>query len=388
VFGLGFIPAKAESVVVLLCRECSSGAIKGMDWDMTQWQPLIEDQAFLPWLVKVPSEHEQQRARQVTTQQINKLEEVWKSKPDAGPEDLKQSNPDEEAQPVQSAYEDAYQYKSIYTPLVKLEADYDKVMKESQTQDNISVRWDIGLNKKRIAWFSFQRVDADLRLVPGDELRLRYAGDSMRPAWQSVGHVIKLNIVQNEEVALELRSSQGAPVDVSYPFSIDFVWKSTSFDRMTKAMQVFAAEESAMSAYLYHKILGHDVAEKKFRVPMPKRFSAPGLPELNHSQIEAVKAVLSKPLSLIQGPPGTGKTVTSAAVVFHLVKQNKGRGQVLVCAPSNVAVDQLTEKIHATGLKVVRLCAKSREAVSSPVEFLTLHWQVKRLDTSTELQKL
>jgi chaperonin cofactor prefoldin len=36
-------------------------------------------------------------------------------------------------------------------------------------------------------------------------------------------------------------------------------------------------------------------------------------------------------------------------------------GQVLVCAPSNVAVDQLTEKIHATGLKVVRLCAKSRE---------------------------
>lgn len=27
-------------------------------------------------------------------------------------------------------------------------------------------------------------------------------------------------------------------------------------------------------------------------------------------------------------------------------------------------------------LKVVRLCAKSREAVSSPVEHLTLHYQV------------
>ena len=26
--------------------------------------------------------------------------------------------------------------------------------------------------------------------------------------------------------------------------------------------------------------------------------------------------------------------------------------QVLVCAPSNIAVDQLTEKIHRTGLKV------------------------------------
>lgn len=37
--------------------------------------------------------------------------------------------------------------------------------------------------------------------------------------------------------------------------------------------------------------------------------------------------------------------------------------QVLVCAPSNVAVDHLTAKISATGLRVVRLCAKSREAV-------------------------
>jgi regulator of nonsense transcripts 1 len=50
--------------------------------------------------------------------------------------------------------------------------------------------------------------------------------------------------------------------------------------------------------------------------------------------------------------------------------------QVLVCAPSNVGVDQLAEKIAATGLKVVRLCAKSREAVASPVEHLTLHHQV------------
>ncbi|EPS71258.1 hypothetical protein M569_03501, partial [Genlisea aurea] len=40
--------------------------------------------------------------------------------------------------------------------------------------------------------------------------------------------------------------------------------------------------------------------------------------------------------------------------------------------------------------KVVRLCAKSREAVSSPVEHLTLHYQVRHLDTSekSELHKL
>ena len=110
------------------------------------------------------------------------------------------------------------------------------------------------------------------------------------------------------------------------------------------------------------------------------------MPELNHSQVYAVKSVLQKPLSLIQGPPGTGKTVTSATIVYHLAKTNSG--QVLVCAPSNVAVDQLTEKIHATGLKVVRLTAKSREALESPVSFLTLHEQVQNNDTNVELQKL
>ena len=48
-------------------------------------------------------------------------------------------------------------------------------------------------------------------------------------------------------------------------------------------------------------------------------------------------------------------------------------GQVLVTAPSNVAVDQLTEKIAATGLRVVRLASKTREATTSSVDHLCLH---------------
>lgn len=82
------------------------------------------------------------------------------------------------------------------------------------------------------------------------------------------------------------------------------------------------------------------------------------------------------------------KTVTSATIVYHLAQQTQG--QVLVCAPSNVAVDQLTEKIHLTGLKVVRLAAKSREAVSTSVDFLTLHQLVDQLalQTKNELYRL
>ena len=50
VFLLGFIPAKSDSVVVLLCREpcLSLGALKEMDWDLAQWSPLIEDRCVTP----------------------------------------------------------------------------------------------------------------------------------------------------------------------------------------------------------------------------------------------------------------------------------------------------------------------------------------------------
>lgn len=54
-------------------------------------------------------------------------------------------------------------------------------------------------------------------------------------------------------------------------------------------------------------------------------------------------------------------------------------GKVLVCAPSNIAVDQLTEKINSTGVKAVRLCARSRESINSPVDYLSLHEQIRHL---------
>jgi hypothetical protein len=37
--------------------------------------------------------------------------------------------------------------------------------------------------------------DSDLRLMPGDELRLKYLGDLQKP-WSGVGHVIKVRKIQ------------------------------------------------------------------------------------------------------------------------------------------------------------------------------------------------
>ena len=143
---------------------------------------------------------------------------------------------------------------------------------------------------------------------------------------------------------------------------------------MQTALRKFAVDDSSVSAYIYHRLLGHDVDDVLFRTHLPRHFSAPNLPDLNRSQVYAVKHALQRPLSLIQGPPGTGKTVTSATIIYQLVKLHGG--PVLVCAPSNTAVDQLCEKVDKTGLKVVRVCAKSREALETPVAHLALHNQV------------
>ena len=55
VFVLGFIPAKADSVVVLLCRQpcAAQNTLKDMNWEQESWRPLITDRQLLSWLVKV-----------------------------------------------------------------------------------------------------------------------------------------------------------------------------------------------------------------------------------------------------------------------------------------------------------------------------------------------
>lgn len=390
VFLLGFIPAKTDSVVMVLCRSSclDSQSLKEKDWDVSQWLPLIEDRCFLPWLVKVPEEAEKLLARNISAESINKLEALWKKDPSATLQDLEKPGGEEEVpDPVVLKYDDAFHYQRVFGKLVDLEADFDKKMKESQAQENVTVRWEEALNKKMLCNFRFNaRAETDLRLVPGDELKLVYPGDGGNKPWDSQGYVVTKNL--DDEFVMELPRSRGMPLDQTFGFRIEFVWKSTSFDRMRHAMKLLAVDEYSVTGYLYHLLLGHDVEEQSINYNPPSRITAPGLPELNHSQMTAVRTVLQRPLSLIQGPPGTGKTVTSATIVYHLTKQSGS--QVLVCSPSNVAVDHLTDKIHKTGLKVVRLSARSRESVDSNVDFLCLHNLVRQLaiQSKSELWKL
>ena len=64
---------------------------------------------------------------------------------------------------------------------------------------------------------------------------------------------------------------------------------------------------------------------------------------LNTSQQHAVDNARKYRVSLVHGPPGTGKTTTACAIVCD-IKKNFDYKKILVCAETNLAVDNLAIK--------------------------------------------
>ena len=65
--------------------------------------------------------------------------------------------------------------------------------------------------------------------------------------------------------------------------------------------------------------------------------------EKDESQHDAFMAAINKDITFIWGPPGTGKSYTLSAIIMALHKMPKER--TAVCCLSNVAVDQLVNKV-------------------------------------------
>ena len=215
-------------------------------------------------------------------------------------------------------------------------------------------------------------------------LRLNSGGIRQRgKKWEATGKVVRYT---EGEVALEIRGDCPTTIEEA----------STSWTLCGRARRLTAcrgAEDVGRRRRVVVWVLVSQTVRTRRRAPGPERVERTGqggawTTRIESFQASAVRAVVREPLALIQGPPGTGKTVTSAAIVYHMAKQKLG--QVLVAAPSNIAVDQLTEKIHATGLKVVRPVAKSKENEPSHVDHLSLHVVLRHVDAPevAELRKL
>ncbi|XP_078429994.1 DNA-binding protein isoform X2 [Wolffia australiana] len=74
---------------------------------------------------------------------------------------------------------------------------------------------------------------------------------------------------------------------------------------------------------------------------------------LDHSQKAAIsRALSSKDVFLLHGPPGTGKTTTVIEIILQEVKRGS---KILACAASNIAVDNLVERLFQYKVKLVRV---------------------------------
>lgn len=127
---------------------------------------------------------------------------------------------------------------------------------------------------------------------------------------------------------------------------VNLLFDARSYDEMWKALNLVINAEKGRAAALREILLGYQ--EPRF-IRRPKVESH----RLNASQHEALQDIIeSDDLALVHGPPGTGKTTTLVEAIRELVGSGE---QVLVCAPSNAAVDYLTRSIAAAGLKPVRI---------------------------------
>ncbi|XP_044589239.1 uncharacterized protein LOC123268325 isoform X2 [Cotesia glomerata] len=110
---------------------------------------------------------------------------------------------------------------------------------------------------------------------------------------------------------------------------------------------------------LLHHIIQPDIKKEGYELPKVTKFEnykfATG-DALNERQMEAVlsvtNAVLDKKpkICLVEGPPGTGKSRVIVNIITEIMYgqnryANNDRRRILVCAPSNAAVDEITMRL-------------------------------------------
>jgi ATP-dependent RNA/DNA helicase IGHMBP2 len=128
---------------------------------------------------------------------------------------------------------------------------------------------------------------------------------------------------------------------------VNIQFDDNTYVEMQKALDVVIDARNNRTADLREMIQG------TLPLAFEKQHAELLLPHLNQSQNAAIRHILNvEDIGVIHGPPGTGKTTSLVQAIRLTLNEEK---QVLVCAPTNSAVDLLTEKLVEAGVDVLRL---------------------------------
>ncbi|OHX65232.1 AAA domain-containing protein [Flammeovirga pacifica] len=184
-----------------------------------------------------------------------------------------------------------------------------------------------------------------------------------------------INYVKSNEIAFTLNADEEPDWLHDGKLGIQLLFDESTYKEMNRALNICMTSEDKDLIKMKEIILGD-------KTPTLSKIFPYQLPQLNESQNDALMHVLaSEQIGVIHGPPGTGKTTTIVECVHQELKKKK---QILVCAPSNAAVDLLAEKIAEKGINVVRIGHPAR--VDDKIINQTLDVKIKNHQRYKELK--
>jgi len=162
-----------------------------------------------------------------------------------------------------------------------------------------------------------------------------------------------VNFVRDNNIVLTLNVDDLPDWIDDGSLGIDVMFDEISYREMEVAMKSVIKAGEGRVAELRDILLGYQKAQFNIDSNFDPDSYRDQNSKLNASQYAALQNVLSaQDVGIIHGPPGTGKTTTLVEGIIRTVHQER---QVLVCAPSNAAIDLLVEKLSERGLSVLRI---------------------------------
>ena len=180
------------------------------------------------------------------------------------------------------------------------------------------------------------------RLSVGTPVLLSVEDNSDDQSWRGV-------VSQVDEGTIQVALEDWPDFAIDRPtFRLDLASDQIAQQRQRQALDQVNSAKGNRLAELRQVLLGRQTPYFRAIAPYQPLDSS-----LNLSQQEAVRfALTANDVAIIHGPPGTGKTTA----VVELIRQATRRDEtVLACAPSNLAVDNIFERLLAAGENVLRL---------------------------------
>lgn len=171
-----------------------------------------------------------------------------------------------------------------------------------------------------------------------------FNSDAQDDEYASVNGVV--NQVNEFDMLITLNCDELPDWAYGNKMGIQLLFDENSYKEMEKGLRTLLLGEDERLNELIKVILG--TQEARFNT-LPKT----SVLHLNENQNKALQKILAaKDVAIIHGPPGTGKTTT---LIECMLAALRTESQIMVCAPSNAAVDLVVEKLSEYGVSVVRI---------------------------------